>query len=128
MRILGSLSMLSRLVASAPGRAMPSTRLFSAMTDILSANAFCSIRDWLRPSGEESSQRLPREVLGAHFCSVKPEPCPAPYLIAASAACLRLLGLPENSASDPDFAKVFSGNKLVPGLDAPYVTNYGCHR
>ena len=99
------------------------------MTDILSENGFCSIRDWLRASEESSaSQFLPREILGAHFCNVKPEPCQAPYLIAASPACIRLLGLPQNCSADPEFAQIFSGNKLVPGLDAPYVTNYGCHR
>ena len=129
MRLLGSLLMLSRLVASTRSRSMPPTRLSSALTDILSDRAFCSIRDWLRASEETTaSQFIPREVLGAHFCSVKPEPCPAPHLIAASPACIRLLSLPENSSENPEFAQIFSGNKLVPGLDAPYVTNYGCHR
>lgn len=128
MRLLLATMSLCQLSAFSRRRSPPPSRLLSHLTDAIAEHAFCSIRDWLRADFDRASQFLPREVLGAHFCDVKPERCSNPYLIAVSPSCLSLLRLPEDSSADPDFPSIFSGNKLIPGLDAPYVTNYGCHR
>ena len=72
-------------------------------------------------------QHVPRQIYKAHFTQVSPEPVPTPYLIAASESCGKSLGLNPSDFRTLQFAKAFAGNELLPGLDVPYSTNYGCH-
>ena len=68
----------------------------------------------------------PRQVEGAIYSFCAPTPVAAPRLLAWSADCAALLGLP----AQPDAAQaaaVFSGNTLLPGSQ-PYATCYGGHQ
>ncbi|WP_372013476.1 protein adenylyltransferase SelO [Pseudoxanthomonas sp. 10H] len=86
-------------------------------------NAF--LRDL--PGDPETGPRV-REVLGAAWSRVDPTPVAAPRLLAASPEAARLLGLDAATAfADPDFARVFGGNALLPGMQ-PWAANYGGHQ
>ena len=76
---------------------------------------------------ELSEQFRIREVRNAHFTFVKPEPVPAPYMIAASDSCAEQLQLDPKEFATDRFIQAFSGNYLLPGLDRPWATTYGCH-
>ena len=68
-----------------------------------------------------------REVKGALFSRVAPTPTVAPVLVAGSAECADLIGLEAAELETEDFARVFSGNGLVPGMD-PFAMTYGGHQ
>jgi uncharacterized protein YdiU (UPF0061 family) len=68
-----------------------------------------------------------REVLGAAYTPVSPTRVAAPRLVAASDEVLDLLGIPREAAQTPEFAEVFAGNRLLPGM-RPYAANYGGHQ
>jgi hypothetical protein len=76
---------------------------------------------------KDGSKIFPRQVKKVHFTEVLPEPVAAPYPIAASKSCAALLELNLKELSTDAFTQLFSGNKLVAGLDVPYATVYGCH-
>jgi Protein adenylyltransferase SelO len=76
---------------------------------------------------EGKQQHAPRQVYKAHLTKVLPEPVPTPYLIAASESCAKALGLAPTEFRTLKFVKAFAGNELIPGLDTPYCSNYGCH-
>jgi serine/tyrosine/threonine adenylyltransferase len=76
---------------------------------------------------QTSSQFLPREVRAAHFVSVRPEPVPSPLLVAASRPLAATLGLQPDDLLSDAFLQAFAGNELLPGLDKPLSTVYGCH-
>lgn len=78
-------------------------------------------------STEGKQQHAPRQVYKAHLTKVLPEPVPTPYLIAASESCAKALGLAPTEFRTLKFVKAFAGNELIPGLDTPYCSNYGCH-
>ena len=84
---------------------------------------------YLKEDTTQSDPRTPRQIFHAHYTKVKPEPVPTPTFIAASSACAETLGLdPKEIDRDPQtFANAFAGNELLPGLDDPYCSNYGCH-
>jgi uncharacterized protein YdiU (UPF0061 family) len=69
----------------------------------------------------------PRQIFNVHYTPVTPEPVPKPYLISASKSCAIALGLNPNELQTEEFLLGFSGNKLLPELDNPYATIYGCH-
>jgi hypothetical protein len=103
------------------------TRQMSTLSEKISEYGFSSVNDRLvADTDDKASPFVPRTVMNAHYVNVKPEPCSKPYLIAASLSCMDALNLPHQI--DQEFVDIFSGNKLVPGLDSPYCTNYGCHR
>jgi hypothetical protein len=81
------------------------------------------------PGTTDHDQFTPRQIPRAHYTRVTPEPVPAPALVAASSSCATALGLdPADIETQPDtFASAFAGNSLLPGLDSPYCSNYGCH-
>jgi uncharacterized protein YdiU (UPF0061 family) len=82
------------------------------------------------PYAKESSMRIPRQVLKAHYTRVYPEAPRRPYYIHASKSCAEMLALAfpnPNSPESDHFARVFAGSELVQGLDKPYCMNYGCH-
>ncbi|HYQ18465.1 MAG TPA: YdiU family protein [Polyangiaceae bacterium] len=68
-----------------------------------------------------------RQVHGACFSRVKPTPVRAPSTLAVSQGVARLLELPDDFVGSPDFAEVFAGNRLLPGMDAAAAC-YGGHQ
>ena len=78
------------------------------------------------PADPESSNAR-REVKGALFSRVAPTPTAAPLLVAGSVECATLIGLDPAELGSEDFARVFSGNGLVPGMD-PFAMTYGGHQ
>jgi uncharacterized protein YdiU (UPF0061 family) len=78
------------------------------------------------PGDPESGPRL-RQVEGALWSSVTPTPVMAPKLVAHSREMAQRLGLGEAEIAAPEFAQVFGGNVLLPGMQ-PYAANYGGHQ
>ncbi|MBD7920453.1 protein adenylyltransferase SelO [Xanthomonas bonasiae] len=78
------------------------------------------------PGDPERGPRL-REVVGALWSEVAPTPVAAPQLLAHSREVAAMLGLSEQEVLAPQFAEVFAGNALYPGM-RPYATNYGGHQ
>jgi uncharacterized protein YdiU (UPF0061 family) len=68
-----------------------------------------------------------RQVEGALWSRVAPAPVAAPRLVAHSREVAGRLGFDEAAAALPEFAAVFAGNALMPGMD-PYAANYGGHQ
>ncbi len=68
-----------------------------------------------------------RQVHGALYSWVNPEPVSAPGLIAYSPEVAALLGIDEAAIASPEFAQVFGGNALLEGMQ-PYAANYGGHQ
>ncbi|MDQ7989563.1 MAG: YdiU family protein [Candidatus Dactylopiibacterium sp.] len=69
----------------------------------------------------------PRIVQGAAYSFCAPTPVPAPRLLAWSADCAWLLGLPAQPDDADAAAGIFAGNRLLPGSQ-PYATCYGGHQ
>jgi serine/tyrosine/threonine adenylyltransferase len=69
----------------------------------------------------------PRQVAGACYSRVAPTPVARPRLVAVSREVAEALGIsPADCASD-QFAEVFAGNQLLPGMN-PYAACYGGHQ
>ncbi|MEZ5453480.1 MAG: YdiU family protein [Thiothrix sp.] len=77
--------------------------------------------------GDTDGINIPRQVYDAFWSDVKPTPVSAPRLLAHSPEVAQLLGWQGADITDPDFAQVFGGNKLLPGMQ-PYAANYGGHQ
>jgi uncharacterized protein YdiU (UPF0061 family) len=77
--------------------------------------------------GDPSSENRPRQVPAAAWSPVLPTPVAAPRLIAHSREMAEALGLEAQAVSTPEFAAVFAGNALLPGMQ-PYAANYGGHQ
>jgi uncharacterized protein YdiU (UPF0061 family) len=76
---------------------------------------------------DPSDENRTRQVFGACFTRVKPTPVPAPKTLAVAREVADLLDFtPEFVASD-EFAQVFAGNRLLPGMD-PVSACYGGHQ
>jgi hypothetical protein len=71
--------------------------------------------------------RLPRQINRCHYIFVEPERIQDPYVVCVSGDCLKLLGVDTLESASDLFRSAFSGNILLPGLDQPYATLYGCH-
>ncbi|MGY0504676.1 protein adenylyltransferase SelO [Luteimonas sp. e5] len=76
--------------------------------------------------GDPEPRNFVRQVEAA-WSAVMPTPVAAPRLIAASADMLAALGLDADDAAAPEFAEVFAGNALLPGMQ-PHAGNYGGHQ
>ncbi len=68
-----------------------------------------------------------RQVHAALWSTVAPTPVVVPALVACSREAAQLIGLDEADVASPEFAKVFGGNVLLPGMQ-PYSANYGGHQ
>lgn len=75
----------------------------------------------------DGSEVYPKQLRKKHFVPVLPEKAPTPSFIAASRSCAHMLQLDSGEFEKKQFTEVFSGNELLPGLDVPYATVYGCH-
>jgi uncharacterized protein YdiU (UPF0061 family) len=69
----------------------------------------------------------PRQVHGACFSRVQPAAVAAPRLIAHAPEVAALLGLDAAATASRAFVEVFSGNRLLPGMD-PFAMCYGGHQ
>ena len=68
-----------------------------------------------------------RRQVSALYSRVAPTPVPAPHVIAYSREMADALGLSADDIAAPEFAQVFGGNALLPGME-PYAANYGGHQ
>ena len=78
-------------------------------------------------SGDSSDREGPRQVHGALWSRALPTPVAAPRLIVHSREMAARLGLSEAQVTSREFADVFGGNTLLPGMQ-PYAANYGGHQ
>lgn len=68
-----------------------------------------------------------RQVAGACYSRVMPTKVAAPKLVAYSREVAGALDLAETTCQARDFAEIFSGNKVLPGMD-PLAMCYGGHQ
>ncbi len=68
-----------------------------------------------------------RQVVGACYSRVLPRPVSRPTLVAYAREVAEQLGLGAASCESALFLQVFSGSRLLPGMD-PYATCYGGHQ
>lgn len=78
------------------------------------------------PADPEGANRR-RQVTGACYSKVRPVKAIAPQLIAYSREVAELLGLSEKTCESGEFARMFAGSELLPGM-TPYATCYGGHQ
>ena len=78
------------------------------------------------PADKETANNR-RQVTGACYSRVRPQQVPRPQLVACAAEVCAELGLDESACATDEFAQVFSGNKILDGMD-PYATCYGGHQ
>ncbi|MFW6092448.1 MAG: protein adenylyltransferase SelO [Pseudomonadota bacterium] len=78
------------------------------------------------PADPETGPRR-RQVSEACYSRVAPTPASAPRLVACAREVAELVGLDPAAADDPAFTEVFTGNRLLPGMD-PHATRYGGHQ
>lgn len=76
---------------------------------------------------DPSTEVRPRQVHHAAYSRVQPTPTEKPTLIAHSAEMAELLGFDDETVRSDEFAAVFSGNALTPGMD-PYAMAYAGHQ
>lgn len=67
-----------------------------------------------------------RQVVAA-WSKAAPTPVTAPRLLAWSPDMAQALGFTDAEIASPDFARIFAGNALLPGMQ-PHATNYGGHQ
>lgn len=78
------------------------------------------------PGDPETGPRR-RQVQGALWSSIEPTPVAGPRLVAHSREMAARLGFDEFDIVSPEFAQVFGGNALLPGMQ-PFAANYGGHQ
>ena len=81
--------------------------------------------DALPADPNESKQ--PRQVTGAAYSRVEPTPVAAPKLVAYAKEVGAKLGFDADFLSSEAFVEIFSGNRLLDGMD-PYAMVYGGHQ
>jgi serine/tyrosine/threonine adenylyltransferase len=77
--------------------------------------------------GDPETRVFPRQVQGAAWSAVEPTPVEASRLLVHSLEMAAELGFSEADLASPEFARVFGGNALLPGMQ-PFATNYGGHQ
>jgi serine/tyrosine/threonine adenylyltransferase len=78
------------------------------------------------PADPEPANRV-RQVYRACYSRVQPTRVAAPQLVACAAEVAELLDLDPAACQSEQFAQVFSGNMLLPGME-PYAMCYGGHQ
>lgn len=74
---------------------------------------------------DASNQR--RQVMGACYSRVTPVQTRQPSLVACAREVAQLVGLTEQDCASQQFARVFSGNEVLPSMD-PFAMCYGGHQ
>ena len=77
--------------------------------------------------GDPEKRIFPRQVQAALWSEVEPTPVEAPRLLAHSREMAAELGFSEADVASPEFARVFGGNALLPGMQS-FASNYGGHQ
>ena len=77
--------------------------------------------------GDPLGDNRTRQVHGALWSAVMPTPVAAPRLLAHSPEVAVAIGIPAEVVASEDFAQVFGGNRLWPGMQ-PWASNYGGHQ
>lgn len=77
--------------------------------------------------GDPELRNSRRQVLGACWSRVQPTPVAAPTLVAHAREVADLLNIEITPDNEVDFAQVFSGNRLLPGME-PFAMCYGGHQ
>ena len=77
--------------------------------------------------GDPETRVFPRQVQAAMWSPVEPTPVEAPRLLAHSREMAAELGFSDADLASPEFARVFGGNALLPGMQ-PFASNYGGHQ
>jgi serine/tyrosine/threonine adenylyltransferase len=77
--------------------------------------------------GDPLAENNRRQVRGAAYSRVAPEPVQKPELLAYSPEVAALLGLSREACERPVFAEVFAGNRVLTGME-PYAACYGGHQ
>ena len=77
--------------------------------------------------GDPEPRNFVRQVRNAAWSQLDPTPVAAPRLLAHSREMAAELGFSEADVASPEFAEVFSGNALLPGM-RPFASNYGGHQ
>ena len=78
------------------------------------------------PADPAEANRV-RQVLGACYSRVAPTPVSNPRLLAHAREVAATIGLSEADCQSNDFAAVFAGNQLLPGM-TPFSACYGGHQ
>ncbi|HEX7036716.1 MAG TPA: YdiU family protein [Pseudomonadales bacterium] len=68
-----------------------------------------------------------RQIREAIYSRIEPTAASAPRLIAYAAEVAELIGLDPAACETSAFAEIFTGNRLLPGMD-PHATCYGGHQ
>ena len=76
---------------------------------------------------DPSAENRTRQVHGACFSRVTPTPVRAPRTLAVASDVAELLGLARDFTESQQFAEVFAGNQLLPGMEAAAAC-YGGHQ
>ena len=77
--------------------------------------------------GDPLPHNLPREVHGALWSPVRPDPVCAPKLLAHSREMAQQLGITNAELASAELLNAFSGNTPLPGM-VTYATCYGGHQ
>jgi uncharacterized protein YdiU (UPF0061 family) len=77
--------------------------------------------------GDPERENRRRQVHGALYSRVEPTPVAKPQLLAHSSEVAALVGFDADFVASEEFAQVFGGNRLLPGMQ-PYAANYGGHQ
>ena len=119
--------------ATAPGATAPGNTDSGGrrMSDDASGELRFDSEPWFTADlpGEADNGQGPgsRQVHGAAWSAVPPLPTAEPTLVAHSAEVAELLGIDPGAVDTPAFAEVFSGNRLLAGME-PVAANYGGHQ
>jgi uncharacterized protein YdiU (UPF0061 family) len=79
------------------------------------------------PADPEAGNSRRRQIREACFSRVLPTAVTRPQLVAFSPEVAELLGLAVEDCESQAFAEIFTGNRLLPGMD-PHATCYGGHQ
>lgn len=77
--------------------------------------------------GDPQMDNSLRQVKGACYSRVQPTPVAAPKLVACSREAADLLDLTPAACASPLFTEIFTGNRLLPGME-PFAMCYGGHQ
>ena len=77
--------------------------------------------------GDPDTTNERRQVLHACWSAVTPTPVKAPRTIAVAADVASMVGFTSADTTAPEFAEIFGGNTLLPGM-LPYAACYGGHQ
>lgn len=105
-----------------PMKMMQTKRINHTLEQLQFDNSF--VREL--PADPDRRNRV-RQVPRACYSIVAPTPVAQPQLIAYSRECASLLDLSGVACESAEFTQVFSGNRLLPGME-PFAMNYGGHQ